>query len=64
VREDGTLADIKTSDYPGSLTAEHCIDLIRKGPRWKPAIQNGHEVNAYRKQPISFVIENQTISKL
>jgi N-acetylmuramoyl-L-alanine amidase len=57
VRKDGTLADIKTNDYPGSKTAENCIDLIRKGPKWEPAIQNGHLVNAYKKQPITFVVE-------
>jgi len=62
VRMDGTIADIKTSDYPGSLTSEHCIDLIRKGPKWKPAIQSGHAVNAYRKQPITFVVENPPLS--
>jgi N-acetylmuramoyl-L-alanine amidase len=57
VRKDGTLADIKTNDYPDSKTAEHCIDLIRKGPKWEPAVQNGHLVNAYKKQPITFVVE-------
>ena len=57
VRKDGSLADIKTNDYPGSKTSEHCMDLIRKGPRWEPAVQNGHIVNAYRKQPILFLVE-------
>jgi TonB-dependent SusC/RagA subfamily outer membrane receptor len=57
VRKDGTLADIKTNDYPGSKTSENCIELIRKGPKWEPAIQNGHPVNAYKKQPITFVVE-------
>lgn len=59
VRKDGSIADIKTNDYPGSKTAEHCMDLIRKGPKWEPAIQNGHMVNAYRKQPIIFLVEKK-----
>jgi len=57
VRKDGTIADIKTNDYPGSKTSENCIDLIRKGPKWEPAVQNGNIVNAYRKQPIIFLVE-------
>ncbi|MEO7532019.1 MAG: N-acetylmuramoyl-L-alanine amidase [Sediminibacterium sp.] len=57
VRKDGSIADIKTNDYPGSKTSEHCMDLIRKGPKWEPAVQNGHMVNAYRTQPITFLVE-------
>jgi N-acetylmuramoyl-L-alanine amidase len=59
VRKDGSVADVKTNDYPGSQTSEHCIDLIRNGPKWKPARQNGQPVNAYKKQPITFVVEEQ-----
>ncbi|MDO9374714.1 MAG: N-acetylmuramoyl-L-alanine amidase [Ferruginibacter sp.] len=59
VRKDGTVADIKTDDFPGSKTAEHCIELIRNGPKWNPAVQNGHAVNAYKKQPITFVVSDQ-----
>ncbi len=57
VRKDGSIADIRTDDYPGSKTAEQCIDLIKKGPKWEPAIQNGQSVNCYKKQPITFVVE-------
>jgi len=56
VKKDGTIADIKADDYAGTKTAEHCIDLIKRGPKWKPAIQNGLKVNCYRKQPITFVV--------
>ena len=59
VKKDGSIVDIKTNDHAGSKTAEACIDLIKKGPKWIPAKQNGHIVNAYRKQPITFVIEQQ-----
>lgn len=59
VRKDGTVADIKTDDFPGSRTAEHCIELIRNGPKWNPASQNGHPVSAYKKQPITFVVSDQ-----
>jgi protein TonB len=56
VKKDGTIADIKADDYAGTKTAEHCVDLIKKGPKWQPAIQNGLAVNCYRKQPITFVV--------
>ena len=57
VHQDGTVSDVTTTNYPGSKTAQHCIDIIKNGPKWIPAIQNGRKVNAYRKQPISFYIE-------
>jgi protein TonB len=57
VKKDGSITDVKTDDYPSSKTAEQCINLIKNGPKWIPAIQNGHTVNCYKKQPITFVVE-------
>ena len=59
VNKDGSLEDIKTDNYQGSKTAVECINLIKKGPRWVPALQNGRNVTAYKKQPITFVLEEQ-----
>ena len=59
VHQDGTISDVTTTNYPGSKTAQHCIDIIKNGPKWLPAMQNGKNVNAYRKQPITFVVEEQ-----
>jgi N-acetylmuramoyl-L-alanine amidase len=59
VNKDGSLTDITTENYKDSKTALACIDLIKKGPRWMPAIQNNHTVIAYKKQPITFVIQAQ-----
>lgn len=56
VRADGTLTDIKTENYKNTKTANHCIEIIRNSPRWQPAIQNGKKVNAYHRQPITFVV--------
>jgi N-acetylmuramoyl-L-alanine amidase len=58
VNKDGSIEDIKTDNYQGSKTADECINLIKKGPRWVPALQNGHNVTAYKKQPITFVVMN------
>ena len=57
VYTDGTVSDITTENYKGSKTAQHCIDVIKQAPKWQPAVQNGRKVNAYKKQPITFVIE-------
>jgi len=59
VHTDGTVSDITTENYKGTKTARHCIEIIKNAPKWLPAIQNGKKVNAYKKQPITFVIEEQ-----
>lgn len=56
VDKDGSLRDITTTNYQNSKTAKQCIELIKKGPKWIPAMQNGKNVSAYRKQPITFVV--------
>jgi protein TonB len=40
----------------GTKLAEIAVNAIRKGPAWKPAVQNGRQVNAYREQPVTFTI--------
>jgi hypothetical protein len=57
VHTDGTVSDVTTEDYTGTKTAMHCIEVIKNAPNWQPAVQNGRKVNAYKKQPITFVIE-------
>lgn len=42
---------------PGSKLAEVAVNAIRKGPKWKPAVQNGRNVKAYRRQPVRFQLE-------
>ena len=38
---------------------EEAMRAIKKAPKWNAAIQNGREVNAYRKQPITFVVSEE-----
>jgi hypothetical protein len=57
VHTDGTVSDVTTENYKGSKTAQHCIEVIKNAPKWQPAVQNGKKVNAWKKQPITFVIE-------
>ncbi len=58
VEKDGSIRNIRTLNYTGSKTAAECIDLIKNGPKWTPALQNGHVVISYREEAISFVIAN------
>jgi N-acetylmuramoyl-L-alanine amidase len=58
VEKDGTLVNITTENYTDSKTAKHCINVIKNGPKWVPAKQNGKIVAAYRLQPITFIISN------
>ncbi len=57
VNKEGNISNAKALNYEGSRTAAHCIKLIAEGPKWQPATQNGRQVNAYHKQPITFVVE-------
>ncbi len=58
VNKDGTLDDIKAEHNPGYGMAEEGIRVLKKSPKWAPAIQYGRYVRAYRRQPITFFIEN------
>ena len=59
VHEDGSLSDFTSEKNINDTIAQHCIDVIKKGPKWKPAIQNGYIVSAYKKQPITFVVASE-----
>jgi periplasmic protein TonB len=43
----------------GSKLAEVAVNAIRKGPKWKPAVQNGRNVKAYRRQPVTFKLQEE-----
>lgn len=57
VGKEGNLSKFEALNYEGSKTAQHCIDIIRNGPKWLPALQNGRKINAIYKQPVTFLIE-------
>jgi hypothetical protein len=59
VHTDGSVSDVQTENYKGTKTSLHCIEVIKNAPAWQPAYQNGKKVNAYKKQPITFVIEEE-----
>jgi protein TonB len=58
VSKDGSLSDINCENDPGFGMCEEAVRVIKRTRNWKPAINNGKHVNAYRRQPITFVVEN------
>jgi protein TonB len=59
VSKDGTISDVKSTSKVGYGMDEEAIRVIRKGPKWIPAQQNGRQVTAYRTQPIVFQVNDE-----
>ena len=59
VRKDGTINDVEADTNQGFGMEEEVMRVIKKGPKWIPGVQNGVTVNSYRRQPVTFVVENQ-----
>lgn len=57
VSQDGTLADIQAETNMGYGMEKEVIRIIKNSGKWQPARQNGKTVNAYRRQPVSFITE-------
>ena len=57
VNKDGDISDVKAETSFGHGMEEEAIRVIKNGPKWMPAMQDGRKVNAYRRQPITFVVE-------
>lgn len=55
----GAVSDIRILKDPGFGMAAEAIRVIKKSGKWKPAVQNGNIVKAYRKQPITFQVLEQ-----
>ena len=59
VSKDGTISDVVAESKHGYGMEEEAVKIIKRGPKWIPANQNGRSVNAYRRQPITFLVEEQ-----
>jgi protein TonB len=56
VDKEGKVSEVKALSSHGYGMEEEAVRVIKRGPNWTPAIQNGRQVKAYRKQPITFVV--------
>jgi periplasmic protein TonB len=59
VSKDGKISDVKALTNHGYGMEKEAVKVIEKGPPWTPAIQNGRQVNAFRKQPITFRVTSE-----
>lgn len=59
VSRDGSISDVVAETAFGHGMEAEAVKIIKKGPKWTPALQNGRNVNAYRRQPITFVVAEQ-----
>lgn len=56
VDKEGKISDVRALSNHGHGMEEEAMRVIKRGPNWIPAVQNGRQVKAYRKQPITFVV--------
>ncbi|MEP7141293.1 MAG: energy transducer TonB [Ferruginibacter sp.] len=59
VSKDGSISDVNAESKHGYGMEDEAVKIIKRGPKWTPALQNGRNVNAYRRQPITFIVEEQ-----
>lgn len=59
VDENGNVSDVRALTNNGYGIEEEAIRVIKKGPKWVPAFQNGHLVKSFRKQPITFRVDSE-----
>lgn len=59
VDKDGSISEVKAENSPGYGTSEEAVRVIRKGPKWIPAVQNGRNVIYRQKQSITFQVQEE-----
>lgn len=58
VDKQGNIADAKALTNLGYGMEQEVLRIIKICPQWQPANQGGRNVKAYRKQPVTFMIED------
>ena len=59
VSRNGDISDIVSETRHGFGMEAEVIRVIKKCPKWNPAYQNGRAVNAYRRQPVTFIVSDK-----
>ena len=57
VAKDGSISNVMPETKWGYGMEMEVMRIMSFCPKWKPAIQYGRNVNAYRRQPITFIVE-------
>jgi len=56
VARDGSVSDVVAETSHGFGMEQESVRAIKKSGKWTPAIQNGRNVTAYKRQPITWVV--------
>ncbi len=59
VSKTGDISDVVAENDPGYGTKAEAIRVITKGPKWKPAVQNGRNVIYRHRQSITFQVSEE-----
>jgi len=56
VDKTGTISDVQAENDMGYGTKDEAVRVIKRGPSWKPAVQNGRNVTYRARQQVTFVV--------
>jgi protein TonB len=56
VDKEGNISEVKSENDPGYGTADEAVRVIKHGPKWVPAVQNGRNVIYRQRQSITFQV--------
>ena len=59
IGKEGKVEDITPETNYGYGMEEEVIRVIKKASKWMPATLNGKPLRAYRRQPVTFVVEKK-----
>jgi protein TonB len=59
VDKNGFISNVHAENDPGYGTKEEAIRVVKKGPNWTAAIQNGRNVTYRHIQNIVFIVAEQ-----
>jgi antitoxin component YwqK of YwqJK toxin-antitoxin module len=59
VNTDGSISDITPVTSLGFGMEQEVVRIMKKSPRWIPAVQFGRKVKAYRIQPVTFGVVSE-----
>ena len=59
VAKDGSISNALAETAHGYGMEKEVLRIIKRGPKWIPASQDGRLVNAYRRQPVTFVVSGR-----
>jgi len=59
VDKDGSISEVQAINDPGYGCGAEAVRVIKKGPKWNPAIQNGRNVIYRQRQNIVFQVTDQ-----